>query len=112
VTRYDVHVFPQGPYWGGAIEYPASTVPQQLEALATFKDPKNFDPHAEIELSFFYSGGTYVVANNMFYTLPNVNASALQPFWEIQPQELNTMRISNSSDFAEEIVAFQPKNPQ
>ncbi|TVY19433.1 Bifunctional solanapyrone synthase [Lachnellula arida] len=112
VTRYDVQVFPQGLYWGGAIEYPPSTIVQQLEAFATFKDPRNFDPYAEVELSFFFSGQSYTVANNMFYTLPIVNASALQPFSDIQPQTLNTMRISNTSDFAEEIVAFQPSNPQ
>lgn len=112
VTRYDIQVFVQGPYWGGAIEYPSSTISEQLKALATFKDPNNFDPHAESELSFFFSGQSFTVANNMFYTLPVVNASALQPFWKIQPQILNTMRISNSSDFAEEIVAFQPSNPQ
>lgn len=44
----------------------------------------------------------------MFYTKPIVNASGLQHFTDVQPQLLNTMRISYASDFAEEIENFQP----
>jgi len=44
----------------------------------------------------------------MFYTKSVINASALKFFSDVQPQTANTMRISNTSAFAEEIEKFQP----
>jgi hypothetical protein len=112
ITRFDLKSFPQGNFWGGAIEYPQATDAQQLAAFATFKDPANFDPYAEIESSYLYESATktFVSANNMFYTKPVVNPPALQPFTNAQPQLVNTMRISNITDFSEELRAFQPEN--
>jgi hypothetical protein len=111
VTRFDLKTLQQGEFWGGAIEYPASAIPDQLAAFTKFKQSQNFDAYAEVENSYLWSSTTgLATANNMFYTKPIVNASALSPFTSIQPQLANTMRISDIVDFANEIAQFQPQN--
>ncbi|KAI9640833.1 hypothetical protein NHQ30_010674 [Ciborinia camelliae] len=114
VTRFDLQSFSQGDFWGGVIDYPQSADAQQLAAFATFKDPENFDPHAEIETAFLYlsNGDEFLSNNNMYYTKPVVNPPALQPFSKIQPQLVNTMKISNISYFAEGLESQQPVNQQ
>lgn len=114
VTRFDLKTFSQGTYWGGSIEYPQAADQQQLAAFATFKDPANFDPYAEIEQSFLYlsAENLFVSSNNMYYTRPIVNPPALQPFTNAQPQLSSTMRISNMTDFARELESFQPTEDQ
>ncbi|CAJ2500627.1 Uu.00g034800.m01.CDS01 [Anthostomella pinea] len=69
-----------------------------------------YDPFAEVEQTFVYFGSqkTFLSTNNMFYTRPVVNASGLHYFTDIQPQTTNTMRISQASDFAEEVETLQP----
>lgn len=113
VTRIDMRSFSQSTYWGGGVEYLDSATPDQLAAFTAFKDPANFDPHAEIEQSFLFvasENSTFISSNNMFYTEPIVNATALQRFNSITPQLVNTMRISNSTDFATELERDQPVN--
>ena len=112
VTRFDLKTVQQGQFWGGAIEYPSSAISQQLAAFTKFKQPQNFDPYAEVENSYVYSSATESTfsSNEMFYTKPTVNASALRPFFEIQSQLVNTMRISDIYNFSVELSAFQPEN--
>lgn len=111
VTSFDVITYPQTEFWGGAIQYPDSADPAQLSAFTAFKE-NTYDPFAEIEQTFVYVGEQKLFSStdNMFYTKPIVNATALQSFTKIQPQLTNTMRISKTSDFAEEIELFQPTN--
>jgi hypothetical protein len=110
VTRFDLKTFPQGQFWGGAIQYPDAANDAQFEAFTKFKGPNNYDPHVEIEQTFIYYGsfGSFFSSNNMFYTKPIVNASGLDYFTKIQPQTSSTMRISNTTDFATEIEMLQP----
>ncbi|EED20037.1 conserved hypothetical protein [Talaromyces stipitatus ATCC 10500] len=110
VTRFDIRSFQQPDYWGGGVEYTSDSDEDQILAFAKFKDPENFDPHAEIEQSFLYTAAdnSRISSNNMFYTKPVVNASALADFTAIEPQLSNTMRISNTTDFAKEMAMYQP----
>ncbi|KAL3958510.1 hypothetical protein ACCO45_006672 [Purpureocillium lilacinum] len=80
-----------------------------LAAFESFKAAP-YDGFAEIEQTFVYFGAlkAFSSTNNMFYTKSVVNASALKFFSDVQPQTANTMRISNTSAFAEEIEKFQP----
>ncbi|KAK5997456.1 FAD-dependent monooxygenase CTB5 [Cladobotryum mycophilum] len=109
VTRFDLVTYPQPEYWGGAIQYPGSANEAQLSAFESFKTAP-YDGFAEIEQTYVYFGAleTFSSTNNMFYTKPVVNASALRYFSDIRPQMANTMRISNTSNFAKEIEKFQP----
>ncbi|GJN79703.1 hypothetical protein PLIIFM63780_003221 [Purpureocillium lilacinum] len=109
VTRFDLVTHVQSEYWGGAIQYPGSADAAQLAAFESFKAAP-YDGFAEIEQTFVYFGAlkAFSSTNNMFYTKSVVNASALKFFSDVQPQTANTMRISNTSAFAEEIEKFQP----
>ncbi|RAH68511.1 FAD-binding oxidoreductase [Aspergillus aculeatinus CBS 121060] len=110
VTRFDLRSFPQGPYWGGGIQYDISTVEEQLAAFTAFKDPANFDPFAEIEQSYLYYGAEDQgsVSNIMYYSNASAAPASLQRFTDIKPQALNTMRISNTTDFSAELTRYQP----
>ncbi|KAH8700860.1 hypothetical protein BGW36DRAFT_447684 [Talaromyces proteolyticus] len=110
VTRFDIRSFQQPDYWGGGVEYPDDCDEAQILAFAKFKYPENFDPYAELEQSFLYTAAENLrtSSNNMFYTKPIVNASALAEFTTIKPQLSNTMRISNTTDFAKELAEYQP----
>lgn len=75
-------------------------------------DPTSFDPFAEIEQSFLYYGATNTSqsVNNTFYTKPVVDPLALQGFTKIRPQLVNSMRLSNTTNFTQEIKSEQPVN--
>jgi hypothetical protein len=110
VTRLDLQTFPQGPFWGGAIQYPTESDDAQIEAFTNFTSPINHNPLVEVEQTFIYYGtfGSFFSSNNMFYTKPVVNASGLDLFIKIEPQLGSTMRISNTTDFANELENLQP----
>ena len=114
VTRFDFQTFSLGNFWGGSRFYPASTIPQQLQAFEHFMDPKNFDPHASMILAIGYTGaiGSIVVSDGIWYTKPVVNPPIFQPLTAIQPQLASTMRISNMSDFVHEEESLQAPNPR
>lgn len=112
VTRFDLQTIKQQPFWGGGIVYPELTYDQQIAAFTRFKDPQRFDPKVSLELSFVYLGTlqTFIASTSMFYSQPVRNASALAPFAAIQPQLSNTLRISNTSDFAREVFSLSTPN--
>jgi FAD/FMN-containing dehydrogenase len=113
VTRFDLQSYPQGPFWGGAVQYPQEADDAQLEAFTRFKDPKRYDPDtASVEQTFIYYGefGSFFSSNTIYSSKPIVNASGLQLFTDIRPQQGTTMRISNTTDFATELELLQPVN--
>lgn len=113
VTRVDMQSYPQGPFWGGAIQYPQDADDAQLKAFVEFKSPENYDPKtASVEQTFIYYGqfGTYFSSNTIYTSEPVVNASGLRYFTDIRPQQANSMRISNATDFANELELLQPSN--
>ena len=114
VTRLDFKTFSLGNFWGGFITYPSITIPQQLQAIKNFMDPKNFDPHAEIIMAIGYVGAirSTIVSNGIHYTEPTVDPPVFQPFTAIQPQLASTMRISNMTDFVNEEESEQVPNPR
>lgn len=109
VTRFDLTMHPQSMFWGGAIQYPGSADAAQLSAFKAFKEGP-YDPFTELEQTFVYFGvqKAFSSTNNMYYMKAVANATTLQPFARIQPQLTNSMRISNASDFAEEVEMLQP----
>ncbi|KAL4969174.1 uncharacterized protein BDV14DRAFT_166475 [Aspergillus stella-maris] len=112
VTRFDLATFPQGDYWGGAIQYPAAVDAAQLDAFRAFKTLP-LDPYAEVEQSFLFNASAdpdsaYYSSNILYYARPIVDAAALRVFTGIQPQQFNSMRVSNLSDFSSELSVFQP----
>lgn len=75
-----------------------------------FTSSANYDPNAALINSFGYSpaAGQMFFSNSVVYTAPVVNPPAFQQFTAITPQLVNTMRVSNLSDFSLELNAGTP----
>ena len=114
VTRFDLHTYPQGDFWGGFITYPGSTVPQQLAAFAGFMQAEKNDPYAEVIFIIGYLDAykSIIALNGLYYTKPIANPPIFRAFTVIQPQLSSTTRISNNLDFVNEIEAGQAKSPR
>ncbi|KAH6665549.1 hypothetical protein B0J14DRAFT_680709 [Halenospora varia] len=110
VTRFDLELIKLGNFYGGTILYPISTLPQQLKAFSAFMDPSTFDKKATMiqAIAFDKASNIMAISNTIQYTLPVVDAPAIKSFTSIQPQLINTMRISNMSDFVSAQDSVQP----
>jgi FAD/FMN-containing dehydrogenase len=114
VTRVDIITHPRDTIWGGAILYPPNTEEAQLEAFWDFKNSGEYDPHAQVELSFIYSaamGGVFV-SNNHWYGKHVEHPAPFKRFQDIQPQMANTMRFETVDVFAKELSQYGPKDQQ
>ena len=85
--------------------YPVETLPAQLGAFMALANAEEYDPFAAVISSSFYNTERRVwgVVSNLEYTKAEADPVVLRPFTEIEPQYVNTMRISNLSDFTLEI---------
>ncbi|RFU24352.1 hypothetical protein B7463_g11985, partial [Scytalidium lignicola] len=110
VTRFDFKTFAQGLLWGGSMVFPIETLPEQLSAFVNFTSSENYDPYASLINSFGYepAAGAMFVSNSIVYTAPVANPPAFQQYTSIMPQLVNTMRISNLSDFTLELNVGTP----
>jgi FAD/FMN-containing dehydrogenase len=108
LTRYDLKTFDQPPYWGGTLFHDSSTVQQQLAGFAEINSATDYDEYSHVIMSFFFFGGVTGVVNHIEYSKPGVvNPPSLQPITNIT-HTLSTMRISDTSDFAQELNEFTP----
>jgi hypothetical protein len=106
VTRFDIRTFPQDNFYGGVIVYDISTIDTQLKGFTSLLE--NFDPCAAIMMSISWNQArnSYSIFSNLEYTKKDTAPAALQPFLEAQPQYLNTMRVSNLTDFTTEASQY------
>jgi FAD/FMN-containing dehydrogenase len=97
VTRFDIRTFPQGPFYGGVISSPISTLDAQLKGFVELLE--DFDPYAAIILSMRWSrdSDSFSIFCNLEYTEEESDPAYFRPFTQVQPQFLNTMRISTLS---------------
>ncbi|KAL8996344.1 MAG: hypothetical protein Q9169_004110 [Polycauliona sp. 2 TL-2023] len=107
VTRFDMRSFESGKFWGGFVVYPLSTMPQQVAAFVGLAGAQPYDPYAALIHSYGFTAGSWSVANNYEYTKVPAEPypPTFKPFTDIQPQLLNTMRVSSLTDFTVEIAA-------
>ncbi|KAL8675658.1 MAG: hypothetical protein Q9186_007685, partial [Xanthomendoza sp. 1 TL-2023] len=110
VTRFDLKVFQQGKIWGGTIYNPIETLPAQIQAFVGLNNATNYDTNGAMINTYGYSNqiGGWAVANLLVYTKRAVNPPVLRPFTDIQPQLLNTMRLTNMSDITSEQIRNSP----
>ncbi|KAG8532442.1 uncharacterized protein KY384_002319 [Bacidia gigantensis] len=109
VTRFDMRASEQGDFWGGSIIYADSVTPQLLQSFATLNDAHSFDEYAALIFSFSYTSAYgFLTAANIEYTKATPNPPAFHDFTAAKPQLMNTMRISNQTDFTTEFVQSQP----
>jgi FAD/FMN-containing dehydrogenase len=106
VTRFDIRTFSQGPFYGGVIASPISTLEGQIKGFVDLLE--DFDPFAAIILSMRWNkdSDSFGAFCNLEYTKDDSDPVCLRPFTSVQPQHMNTMRISTLaaklSDFDDE----------
>lgn len=112
VTRWDIDTIPQGKLWGGNIIYNYSTNVDQLDAFTNWKSPENFDPLSSVEQSHVYvsSIDQWIISSAIFYAEPTSDPESLKNFTKIGSQLSNTIRISNVTDFADEVQSQSTPN--
>jgi hypothetical protein len=109
ITQFDLRTFPHGEMLGGLVVQPVSTLAAQFAAHIKFMDPKNFDPNATVIQAFVWAASTgQLISNDIEYSQPVLTAPAIQPYFDIQPQYLNTERITNLTDLVVELATYQP----
>ncbi|KAI0023355.1 FAD-binding domain-containing protein [Xylariomycetidae sp. FL0641] len=104
VTRYHLRTFEQGPFWGGSVFYPSSSVPSQIESLVQHLQAPDEEAHIMISLFFAAQFGQLMGLNQAYYTREVAKPPVLEPFTAMQPQmqELNSTRMINLRDAAAE----------
>ena len=109
VTSFDMRVFAQGDFWGGYIGNNISTRFEQFEYFEAFTGNPKYDEYASLINSYVFIplANSWYIANGIEYTKPIVNPPYFQNFTSL-PQTFTTMRISNLTDFTEEIAISTP----
>lgn len=112
VTRWDLETIPQGKLWGGNIVYNYSTNLDQLNAFTNWKNPESFDPLSSVEQSHVYVGSVdqWIISSAIFYAEPISDPENLKNFTSIGSQLSNSIRISNVTDFANEVQSQSTPN--
>ncbi|CZR66000.1 related to 6-HYDROXY-D-NICOTINE OXIDASE [Phialocephala subalpina] len=104
VTRVDLLAFPQGDFWGGLIINPFSEEAFEhfTNALHIFSSDPEYDENASLIFTYNFDSSTrtWIIISNVQYTSIAGYPSNLEPFTSYEPQLINTMRVSNLSDFA------------
>lgn len=105
VTRFDLFTFRQGPFWGGTVYYPLTTTDAQNKAFVNFNNAIKDDQFGSLihTRAFDKASGQNIIVNSYEYTKPEVNPPIFHELLSIQPQLVNTMRISTLSDFTTEL---------
>lgn len=108
ITRLTLKTFEQGPFWGGVLHHPIAAVNESLKVLTDMNSPGDYDKYSSLMTSFGFSSssGLNVASNLIEYTKPVENPPIFQRLVRL-PNFVNTMRITNMTDLAEETAAFQ-----
>lgn len=114
VTNFNALAFPQDNFWGGNIGTAAATPAEYLAAVQAFAAPETPDPYSALMSTFSISSAQpfWLIISSLEYTKSNPTPAELPPpalknFTEF-PTIFNTMRVSNLSDFAGELVQYNP----
>jgi len=112
VTNFRMKTFEQGPFWGGLVFHrvTAATRTQMFNFFERFTNSTTYDPYAALINSYSYVPVIgWLSASDVEYTKPETNPSVFREFLFEDPlSNLNTMRISNLTDFADEIARINP----
>lgn len=111
VTRFDLKTFSLGQYWGGQIFYQGIKSPRVLDAFAVYTTNPNFDTKSALMVTAVYSSTEGLVTTCDFsYTEAITDPEVFVNFSSEIPYLETNVRISNLSDFADSLGAFQPNN--
>ena len=113
VTRVDVPTFRDAVHmWGGTVAFPYTpeVLAAQARAFSDFMLEENFDDAAHMGLTLVFDGGSYAVADAMYYVEPAVRPRVYERFMEIQPQTADSMRLTNASALVDMSTGLLPPN--
>jgi hypothetical protein len=100
ITRFDLKTFPNGNSlgYGGVLAYPISTRDANFQVFSNLS--QNQDVYSSFETGIYYSGGSWIVTNNLYYT--KEDTTKWSDYNAITPQYVNTLRVANMSSMAAE----------
>ncbi|KAK6818903.1 oxidoreductase [Apiospora arundinis] len=106
VTAFTMRSFKQENYWGGSIISDGSHIDNLLQTFEAFTGNPEYDPYATNILNLIWQPATdsWITLQSPSYTKTQTNPPALIDFTSV-PALVNTMRISNSTDFANELFS-------
>ena len=109
VTRFDLRTFSQGPLLGGIILYPPTCAVQILQRLCQLTEDFDLSAAAIISISWSADVSKRFVFAHFEYTQAETKPKALQPFFDIQPQFRNTMKLSSLTEVSSLASQCSPK---
>ncbi|OCK78514.1 putative oxidoreductase [Lepidopterella palustris CBS 459.81] len=104
ITRFDVRLFSQGPFWGGTLTQPITNKDAVISFIANFTNSATYDPSAALITNFAWDNGIPLIIHDIEYTKPQPYPPIFSPLFAL-PQIDNTMRIAPLSSFTTEIAA-------
>ncbi|KAK7962113.1 oxidoreductase [Apiospora aurea] len=106
VTAFTMRSFTQPDYWGGSIISDSSHIDELFQAFESFTGNPDYDPYATNILNLIWQPATdsWMTLQSPSYTKSQANPPVLRNFSSV-PSLVNTMRISNSTDFANELYS-------
>ncbi|RMZ06345.1 hypothetical protein D0864_02263 [Hortaea werneckii] len=109
VTAIEQEVFEQGNLWGGSVGFDESTFEQQFAAFEAFTGNPDYDPYASLIHSMIYNftTKTWFTIAQFEYTKPEAYPPVYENFTSL-PTTFSTTRISNLTDFTEELAVSNP----
>ncbi|KAI7191001.1 hypothetical protein KC316_g2552 [Hortaea werneckii] len=109
VTAIEQEVFEQGDLWGGSVGFGESTFDQQFAAFEAFTGNPDYDPYASLIHSMIYNFTTksWFTIAQFEYTKPEAYPPVFENFTSL-PTTFSTTRISNLTDFTEELDVSTP----
>ncbi|KAK8122598.1 hypothetical protein PG984_011268 [Apiospora sp. TS-2023a] len=113
VTALTMQSFAQPDYWGGSIISDSSHIDELLQAFESFTGNPDYDPYATNILNIIWQPATdsWITLQSPSYTKKQAYPPALKDFTSVSSL-VNTMRISNSTDFANELYSAPGQREQ
>ncbi|KAK8072644.1 hypothetical protein PG996_005992 [Apiospora saccharicola] len=96
----------QSDYWAGSIISDSTHMDELFRAFASFTGSPTYDPYATNILNLIWQPATdsWIMLQSPSYTKRQSNTPVLERFASV-PSLVNTMRISNSTDFSKELYS-------
>jgi hypothetical protein len=107
VTAFDLMTIEQSEFWGGAVGFGIDTVAAQFSAFEVLTGRSNYDPFAALIQSFGWdvTSRSWGASSSIVYTKPKPDPAVFINFTSL-PSKFSTLRVSNLTDFANELSVY------
>jgi hypothetical protein len=97
----------QSDFWGGAVGFGIDTVAAQFSAFEVLTGRSNYDPFAALIQSFGWdvTSRSWGASSSIVYTKPKPDPAVFINFTSL-PSKFSTLRVSNLTDFANELSVY------